>query len=123
MKCWNSSFNATRFESNYSSCTRKSSENICIAAVEGRLSKRERAGQNRMKLSLPPKKMVHFWVSRRPRPPHLEECWCTPFCKVFLVNLTQVLDRNSGFWCCVSLTLRKTPFFSAKWEKQSISQI
>ncbi len=34
MNCWNSSFHAQGFESNYSSCTSRSSENICKAALE-----------------------------------------------------------------------------------------
>jgi hypothetical protein len=45
----------TRFESNYNGCTQQ----------KGKTS------QNRMKLSLPPKKLVLFWVStplRRPLP-------------------------------------------------------
>jgi hypothetical protein len=30
VKCGNSAFKCTRFESNYSSCTGRSSENICM---------------------------------------------------------------------------------------------
>jgi len=33
MKCWNSAFNAQGFESNYSSCTGRSSENICSSSA------------------------------------------------------------------------------------------
>jgi hypothetical protein len=32
MKCWNSAFKCTRFESNYNSCTGRSSENICSSS-------------------------------------------------------------------------------------------
>ncbi len=48
----------TRFQTNYNSCTGKSSE-ICVAAVEA-LRKKER----QMKLSLPPKLLEKLvWVS------------------------------------------------------------
>ncbi len=47
----------------YSSCTGRSSENTC-SSNGGNQEKGKWGGQNRMKLSLPQKKMVHFWVSR-----------------------------------------------------------
>jgi hypothetical protein len=34
MKCWNSAFNTQRFESNYSSPTSRTSENICSSSGE-----------------------------------------------------------------------------------------
>jgi hypothetical protein len=43
---------------NYSSFTGRSSENIC--SNNGGAQAEGKSGQNRMKLSLPPKKMVHF---------------------------------------------------------------
>jgi hypothetical protein len=57
MKCWNSALNkCTRFKSNYSSWTGRSSENICSRSGGAD----ERGGQIRMKLSLPPKKIGAF---------------------------------------------------------------
>jgi len=53
MKLLKLTFNCTRFESNYSSCTVKRNENVYVAAVEA-LRKKER--QDEMKL--PPKLMV-----------------------------------------------------------------
>jgi hypothetical protein len=44
------SISCTRFETNYSSCTRRSSENICSSSVGA-----QEKGKNRMKLSLPSK--------------------------------------------------------------------
>jgi hypothetical protein len=44
------SIQCTRFESNYSSCTGRSSENVCSRAVEA-----IQKTKDRMKLSLPPK--------------------------------------------------------------------
>jgi hypothetical protein len=49
MKCWNSAFNARGFESNYSDCTGRSSENIC--SISGGAQEKGKSG---MKLSLLP---------------------------------------------------------------------
>jgi hypothetical protein len=52
------SMHNTTFESNYSTCTSRSSENIC-SSKSRRLGKR----QDRMKLSLPPKLVENLvWV-------------------------------------------------------------
>ncbi len=54
MKCRNSAFNAQGLETDYSSCTSKSTvENICSRSSGGAQEKKER--QDEMKLSLPPK--------------------------------------------------------------------
>ncbi len=48
---------------NSSSCTGRSSENICTRStvVERQPGRKKESGdQNMLKLSLPPKKMVHF---------------------------------------------------------------
>ncbi len=58
MKCWNSTVNAQRLGSNYSSFTCRSNENIC--GSNGGISKKEKTRFK--KLSLPPKLMV-LWVS------------------------------------------------------------
>jgi len=54
------SISCTRLESNYSSCTGRSSENICSSSG-GAHEKEKRGDQNRMKLSLP-QNMVHFII-------------------------------------------------------------
>jgi len=81
------------FRGNYSSCTVK----IYVTSVEER-RKKERGGQNRMKLSLT-QKVVHFWVW----PPLKAKVL---FGRVFLIS--PGFGPNSGFWCRVFLTLRKT---------------
>jgi hypothetical protein len=43
MKCWNSAFSCTRFESNYSGCTSKSNENICNSSGGGTEEKGKKA--------------------------------------------------------------------------------
>jgi hypothetical protein len=97
MKCCNSEWIAdtehSMFETMFnSSCTVRSSENICSSSG-GAQEKRK----DRMKLSLLPKLMV-FWVSS------LVECYCTFFAGFFLKSHPCVWP-NWGFWCCVFLTL------------------
>jgi hypothetical protein len=59
MKCWNSAFNAQRFESNYSSCTGRSSVKIYVAAVEA-LRKRERGDETQFTTKIGWEKLVCF---------------------------------------------------------------
>jgi hypothetical protein len=63
-----------------------------------------------MKLTSPPPKkikMVHFWVLPRLKPTVL-------LCRFFF-GISYRFGPNSGFWCCVFLTIRNTllssPFF------------
>jgi hypothetical protein len=72
---------------NYSSCTCKSSENICSSSG-GAQEEKGKTGQNRMKLSLA-QQVVHFWVW-----PSVEG-----FLGSFFFNLTRFwtkLTKNSG---------------------------
>ncbi len=66
--------------------------------------------KDRMKLSLPPKLMV-FWVSSP------VECKRT-FLQVFFFWISSCVLPNSGFWCCVFLTLRITLIFQDFDDKQ-----
>jgi hypothetical protein len=58
MKCWNPTFQCTRFECNYSSCTCRSSENLCSSS-EG--AKERARGWRQDKLSLAYHK--NWWFS------------------------------------------------------------
>jgi len=79
----------TRFKISYSSPTGRSNENICNSSGGA-----QEKGKDRIKPNLPPKVMV-FSLS-------------TPLnANVLFCNLTCVRP-NSGFLCCVFLTLRIT---------------
>jgi hypothetical protein len=82
------------FPGNYSSCTGRSNEIICS-------SKWRRSGKR-------PSKQDETQFTANPTPPSL------PFLKANVLSLqvffwiSPDFGPNSGFWCCVFLTLRKT---------------
>ncbi len=91
------SISFTRFEINYSSCTSRSSENICSS--RGAQEKRK----DRMKLSLSQKLMVFFWVKLN----------LSQKIDGFFLGETQFITKIDGFffWVKLSLSQKLMGFF------------
>ncbi len=72
---------------NYSSCTCRSSENICSSS--GGAHEKGKRDQNRMKLSLANGRLMYTFGG-------------------FFLIISAGFGPNPGYWCRVFLTLRKT---------------
>jgi hypothetical protein len=77
MKCWR-----TRFETNYSSCTVRSSENICSDQEKGKTGWNSVYHQN-------------WWFSEFHHPP-----WMLVYFFAGFLWISPCVWPNSGFWCC-----------------------
>jgi hypothetical protein len=92
IKSWNSAFNAQVIIV----VVQIGAVEIYVAAVEA-LRKREREGQNRMKLSSRQKKMVHFWLSPSISPRPATPWRLMYFFAEFFLWMSPNFGRNSSF--------------------------
>ncbi len=101
MKCWNFQHFMHKLWGNYNSCTCRSSENISSSSGDRRSGKRKEGVKKGWKLSLAQQKSCAFLSFT----PLLKANVLV--CKFFFWILSG-FGSNSGFWCYVFLTLRKT---------------
>jgi hypothetical protein len=85
----------------YSSCTSRSSENICSSSSGGA---QENRGQNRMYITQFTTKKICAFLSFK----HATRPWMANvlFCRSFFLWISPGFGPNSGFWCCVFSTVR-----------------